>query len=81
MCLLIAVNDSEDDGSQGVDCMASGGAYPRIVVVHVKNPVSNLSMKESLERCQHGTGILLTVLTLALTPACEGHLRTHWNHQ
>ena len=73
-------NDSEDGASQTIGCAESGVVYPRIVVVHVKNPVSNLSTNESLENCQHGTSIQLVVLTWALRQACRGCSKTECDH-
>lgn len=69
-------NDSEDDASHTIGRVESGVAYPRMVVVHVKNPVSNLSTKQLLENCQYGFSIPLVVLTWALPQACGGCLRT-----
>lgn len=48
-------NDSEDDASHTIDCVELGVAYPRMVVVHVKNPVSSLSIKESLKTVNTGS--------------------------
>lgn len=69
-------NDSEDDASHTIGCAVSTVVYPRMVVVHVKNPVSNLSTKESLGDYQHGTAIPQVVLTWALLQVCEECSRT-----
>lgn len=73
-------NDSEDDASHTIGCVKSGVVYPRMVVVHVKNPVSSLSIKESLENCQHSISILLVALTWVLLQTCGGCSRTRCDH-
>lgn len=80
MYSLMMANDSEDDASHTIGCVESGVVYPRMVVVHVKNPVSSLSIKESLESCQHGISIPLVVLTWALLQAYGGCSRTRRDH-
>lgn len=72
-------NDSEEDASHTGGCAESARIYPRMVVAHVKNPVSNLSTKESLENCQHGTSAVLVVLTWGPLKARGGCSRTGCN--